>query len=151
MLNIDQVMAILPHRAPFLMVDQVSELTPERIVAHKNVSYNEPHFAGHFPGFPVMPGVLVIEALAQAGGILAHHCGSFDPARQMLLFMAIDKAKFRRPVRPGDRLDLEVQPLRTGAKVWKLKGAARIDGQLVAEAEFMATIVPRGDGSSDAK
>ncbi|MCC6749597.1 MAG: 3-hydroxyacyl-ACP dehydratase FabZ [Deltaproteobacteria bacterium] len=144
MLDINQILKILPHRYPFLLVDKVSEVSEEKIVAHKYVTVNEPHFNGHFPGMPVMPGVLMIEALAQAGAILAHQSGGFDPATQNLFFMTIDKAKFRRPVRPGDRLDLEVVPLRKGGRVWKLKGEGRVDGELVVEAELMATMSPRG-------
>ncbi len=143
MLSIDQILKILPHRYPFLLVDGVTEVGPERIQAFKNVSFNEPHFAGHFPGRPVMPGVLILEALAQSGAILAHQCGGFDPERQVIYFMTIDKAKFRSPVRPGDRLDLEVEPLRKGSAVWKMKGTARVAGKVVASAEFMASIADR--------
>ncbi len=143
MLNIDQIMKILPHRYPFLMVDGVTEVGPERILAFKNISFNEPHFAGHFPGLPVMPGVLIVEALAQAGAILANQCGSFDPEKQLVYFMGIDSAKFRRPVRPGDRLELDVEPLRKGSSVWKMKGTARVGEQVVASAEFTATIANR--------
>jgi beta-hydroxyacyl-ACP dehydratase FabZ len=143
MLGIDDILKILPHRYPFLMVDGVTEVGPERILAFKNVSFNEPHFAGHFPGLPVMPGVLIIEALAQAGAILAHHSGRFDPDKQVVYFMTIDNAKFRRPVRPGDRLELEVLPLRKGSTVWKMRGTARVGEQVVASAEFVATLAPR--------
>ena len=143
MLNIDQIREILPHRYPFLMVDRVVEVTEQRIVAYKNISANEPQFNGHFPTEPILPGVLIVEAMAQAGGLLAHHCGNFDPAKQGMYFMTIDKAKFRRPVRPGDRLDLTVEPLRKGAKVWKFRGRGEIEGDLAGEAEFMATLAPR--------
>lgn len=141
-LGIDDILKILPHRYPFLMVDGVTEVSEERILAFKNVSFNEPQFNGHFPGQPVMPGVLMVEALAQVGGILAHHCGGFDPEKQLLLFMTINSAKFRRQVRPGDRLEMEVQPLRKG-RVWKMKGVARVGDDIAAEAEFMATIAPK--------
>jgi 3-hydroxyacyl-[acyl-carrier-protein] dehydratase len=125
------------------MVDGVTEVSPDRIVAFKNVSFNEPQFAGHFPGEPVMPGVLIVEALAQSGAILAHESGAFDPRSQMVYFMTIDKAKFRDQVKPGDRLELEVAPLRKGSSYWKMKGTARVNGKEVASAEFMATIADK--------
>lgn len=150
MLDIRQIERILPHRYPFLLVDRVEELGPDRIVARKLVSRNEPQFNGHFPGHPVMPGVLIIEALAQAGALLAASVVSFDPAKQVIYFMAIDKARFRKPVVPGDLLSLEVTPLRKGGAIWKLRGEAKVDGVLVAEAELMASIQPRPAGDATA-
>jgi len=146
MLNIDAILKILPHRYPFLMVDGVTAVDPDRIQAFKNVSFNEPQFTGHFPSLPVMPGVLIVEAMAQSGAILAHHCGAFDPETQNVFFMTIEKAKFRVPVRPGDRLEMEVVPLRKGSSVWRLQGTARVGQQVVATAEFMASISTRTDG-----
>jgi 3-hydroxyacyl-[acyl-carrier-protein] dehydratase len=142
-LDIRDIERILPHRYPFLLVDRVDELTDEHIVARKNVSRNEPHFNGHFPGHPVMPGVLIIEALAQAGALYAATLVKFDPAKQVIYFMAIDKAKFRRPVVPGDVLRLEVTPLRKGGAIWKMRGEAKVGDVVVCEAEFMASIQPR--------
>jgi len=142
-LDIREIERILPHRYPFLLVDHVDEIDGDRIVARKLVSRNEPHFEGHFPGHPVMPGVLILEALAQAGALLAARAVSFDPAKQVIYFMAIDKAKFRKPVVPGDVLRLEVTPLRKGGAIWKMRGEARVGEALVAEAEFMASIQPR--------
>jgi 3-hydroxyacyl-[acyl-carrier-protein] dehydratase len=143
MLDIRAIERILPHRYPFLLVDRVDELLPDRIVARKLVSRNEPYFDGHFPGHPVMPGVLIIEALAQAGALLAAHTVGFDPAKQVIYFMAIDKARFRKPVVPGDLLMLEVVPLRKGGAIWKMRGEAKVDGTVVAEAELLASIQPR--------
>lgn len=143
MMNIDKIMQVLPHRYPFLMVDGVTEVGPDKICAFKNVSFNEPQFNGHFPGLPIMPGVLIVEALAQAGALLAYSSGSFDPDNQIVYFMSIDNTKFRNPVRPGDRMDLEVEPLRKGSAVWKLKGTAKVGDQVVAQAEFTATISAR--------
>jgi 3-hydroxyacyl-[acyl-carrier-protein] dehydratase len=143
-LDIRDIERILPHRYPFLLVDRVDELGPERILARKLVSRNEPHFNGHFPGHPVMPGVLILEALAQAGALLAATIVSFDPAKQVIYFMAIDKARFRKPVVPGDLLVLDVTPLRKGGAIWKLRGEAKVDGAVVAEAELLASIQPRG-------
>ncbi|HJX66165.1 MAG TPA: 3-hydroxyacyl-ACP dehydratase FabZ [Polyangia bacterium] len=137
--------AILPHRAPFLMIDHVELVEPDRIVARKTVTADEPFFQGHFPGCPIMPGVLIIEALAQAGAVLGAQRSSFDPARQIMVFMAIEKAKFRKPVLPGDVLKLEVVPLRMGTAVWKMRGEAKVGGVVVAEAEFLAGIRPRSD------
>lgn len=142
-LDIRDIERILPHRYPFLLVDRVDEIGDERIVASKMVSRNEPHFEGHFPGHPVMPGVLIIEAMAQAGALYAARLVSFDPERQVIYFMAIEKAKFRRPVVPGDHLSLEVTPLRKGGAIWKLRGEARVGGETVAEAEFLASIQPK--------
>jgi len=140
MIDIQGILDILPHRYPFLLVDRVDEIGAERIVARKLVSRNEPHFNGHFPGHPVMPGVLIIEALAQAGALYAAKLVDFDPAKQVIYFMAIDKARFRRPVVPGDVLTLDVTPLRKGAAIWKLRGEAKVGDDLVAEAEFLASI-----------
>jgi beta-hydroxyacyl-ACP dehydratase FabZ len=143
LLDITAIERILPHRYPFLLVDRVDEIGEERILARKLVSRNEPFFDGHFPGHPVMPGVLIIEALAQAGALLAAHAVSFDPKTQVIYFMAIDNAKFRKPVIPGDVLTLDVVPLRKGKAIWKLRGEAKVGDLVVAEAELMASIQPR--------
>jgi len=142
-MDIRDIERVLPHRYPFLLVDRVTLIDDERIVAVKNVTRNEPHFNGHFPGHPVMPGVLIIEALAQAGALYAARLTKFDPEKQVIYFMAIDKAKFRKPVVPGDQLTLEVTPLRKGGMIWKLRGEAKVGEAVVAEAEFMASIQPR--------
>ncbi|HEY9283771.1 MAG TPA: 3-hydroxyacyl-ACP dehydratase FabZ [Pyrinomonadaceae bacterium] len=139
------IQAILPHRHPFLLVDRVTELVPrERIVALKQVTVNEPFFAGHFPGAPVMPGVLIIEAMAQAGAILAlREFG--DRGEKLPLFTKIKEATFRQPVVPGDTLILEVTALRTGSRVQRMRGEAKVEGRgLVAEAEIMCVVVERG-------
>ena len=144
---------LLPHRYPFLLIDRVVELGEERVVAIKNVTVNEPFFVGHFPGHPVMPGVLIVEAMAQAGAVMAMRSSSFDAARQVIYFMALDKVKFRKPVVPGDQLRLEVSPLRKGGRVWKMKGQGLVDGELVCEAEFLASVIdkdaPAGEGATE--
>ena len=141
-MKIEQVLGLLPHRYPFLLIDRVLELTDERVLALKNVTINEPFFQGHFPGVPVMPGVLQVEAMAQAGGILASRAVDFDPAKHVMLFMAIDAVKFRKPVTPGDQLMIEVVPLRKG-KIFKMKGEIRCDGNVVSSAEFLAGLHDR--------
>ena len=142
MLDIEQIRAILPHRYPFLLVDRILELDPgKRAVGLKNVSVNEDFFNGHFPGHPVMPGVLILEALAQACAILAYKSASFDPKTQVVYLMAIDGAKFRKPVVPGDRLTLTVEVIRHKSAIWKQRGTASVDGAVVAEAEFLATVM----------
>jgi beta-hydroxyacyl-ACP dehydratase FabZ len=141
-MRIDQVLGLLPHRYPFLLIDRVLELTDDRVVALKNVTINEPFFQGHFPGVPVMPGVLQIEAMAQAGGILASRAVSFDPTTHVMLFMAIDAVKFRKAVVPGDQLRIEVVPLRKG-KIFKMKGEVTVDGQVVSSAEFLAGLAEK--------
>lgn len=138
-----QIQSLLPHRFPFLLVDRVVSLETDKITAIKNVSLNEPFFPGHFPGMPIMPGVLIIEAMAQAGGILAARTSDYNPETQVIMFMAIDKVKFRKPVTPGDQLVMEIVPLRKG-KIWKMQGTAKVDGQVVCTAEFLATMADRG-------
>ena len=138
----EQILGLLPHRYPFLLIDRVLELSDDKVVCLKNVSFNEPHFQGHFPGVPVMPGVLQIEAMAQAGGILASRAVQFDPTTHVMLFMAIDAVKFRKAVTPGDQLIIEVVPLRKG-KIFKMKGEIRVNGNVVSSAEFLAGLAEK--------
>ena len=143
-LRYEDITEILPHRYPFLLVDRITELELEkRIVGIKNVTANEPFFQGHFPGNPIMPGVLIIEAMAQVGGVLARLSNPEVMKKEgggSILFMAMDKVKFRKPVVPGDQIIFECQALRTGSRVWKMAGKAIVDGSVVAEAELLATI-----------
>ena len=142
------IQEILPHRYPFLLVDKIIELEPRRkIVGIKQVTVNEHFFQGHFPDAPVMPGVLQIEALAQVGAILALREFA-DRADKIPFFSGIDKARFRRPVVPGDTLVLEVTALRIGSKVQKMQGVAKVDGQITAEAEIMCIIANRETGET---
>jgi 3-hydroxyacyl-[acyl-carrier-protein] dehydratase len=144
MLDIERILSILPHRWPFVMVDRVTDIVPkERIHGHKCVTMNEPWFQGHFPARPIMPGVLILEALAQIGGILAYASEPFDASSSLMYFLGIDRAKFRRPVTPGDKLELEVSVLHHRTNVWKLKGEASVDGTLCAHAELLASVVDR--------
>ena len=138
----EQILGLLPHRYPFLLIDRVMELTEEKVVCLKNVSFNEPYFQGHFPGVPVMPGVLQIEAMAQAGGILASKAVTFDASTHVMLFMAIDAVKFRKAVVPGDQLVIEVVPLRKG-KIFKMKGEIKVAGNVVSSAEFLAGLAEK--------
>ena len=137
------IQEILPHRYPFLLVDKIVELVPrERIVGVKQVTFNEHFFQGHFPDAPVMPGVLQIEALAQVGAILALREFE-DRGSKIPFFSGIDKARFRRPVVPGDTLMLEVEAIRIGSRVLKMRGIAKVDGQITAEAEILCILADR--------
>lgn len=140
-----EIHSLIPHRFPFLLVDRVVSLEADKITAIKNVSINEPFFQGHFPGMPIMPGVLIVEAMAQAGGILAARTSDFNPETHVILFMGVDKVRFRKPVTPGDQLVMEIVPLRRG-KVWKMQGTAMVDGQVACSAELLATMAPRTAG-----
>lgn len=141
-LDVNKIMSFLPHRYPFLLVDRVVSLIPNQSVhAYKNVSINEAFFQGHFPGLPVMPGVLIIEALAQASGLMV--LSEFDEERleqSIFLFSGIENAKFRRPVFPGDRLDLHCELTRQKRQLWKMRGTASVDGQIAVQAEMTAAI-----------
>jgi 3-hydroxyacyl-[acyl-carrier-protein] dehydratase len=142
-LDSQAIQELLPHRYPFLLVDRIIELVPrERIVGIKQVSINEPFFQGHFPGAPVMPGVLVVEALAQVGAVLALR-EIEDRDQKLVLFTGIREARFRKPVVPGDTLTLEVTALRIGSRIQRMRGEAKVDGQLVADADIMSVIADR--------
>ncbi|MFZ5471117.1 MAG: 3-hydroxyacyl-ACP dehydratase FabZ [Myxococcota bacterium] len=144
-----EIQNLLPHRYPFLLVDRVIELVPnQKLVALKNVTVNEPFFQGHFPGHPVMPGVLVLEALAQGCALLAYKSMGVDPKEKVTYLMGIDGARFRKPVVPGDRLQLEVEVVKQKGAIWKMKGVALVDGVKVSEAEFLATVVDKGSSVS---
>jgi 3-hydroxyacyl-[acyl-carrier-protein] dehydratase len=141
--DIGWVMSVLPHRYPLLLVDRVVEMEPgRRVVAIKNVTINEPFFVGHFPGQPVVPGVLLVEGLAQAGGLLVLHDRP-DREKKLLLFTSIENARFRRPVVPGDQVRYEVEVLRLRANYCKLQGRVTVDGQLAAEAVIASATVDR--------
>jgi 3-hydroxyacyl-[acyl-carrier-protein] dehydratase len=147
MMDIAKILGALPHRYPFLLVDRVVEVIKgERIHAYKNVTFNEEYFQGHFPGQPVMPGVLQLEAMAQAGALLAYEGAPFDPQQKVIYLMSFDKVKFRRPVVPGDRLDLHVRVERQKGNIWRLAGEAKVDGQTASEAEMLAMIADRKGG-----
>lgn len=142
MIDINEVLKILPHRYPFLLVDRVVEFEAgKKAKGIKNVTINEPFFQGHFPGHPIMPGVLIVEAMAQVGGILAFK--STGVANKAVYFMGIDKARFRKPVLPGDRLELTLEVVKQRGAIWAFRGEAIVDGNLVSEAELMATIVDK--------
>ena len=143
-LGYQEITRILPHRYPFLLIDKVLEIEPEkRIVAIKNVSANEPFFTGHFPDFPVMPGVLQIEAMAQAGGILAYFGGDFDPTREVAFLAGVDDSRFRKPVVPGDCLSLRVEQVSRKRSVIKIKGQAFVENEVVSEATIIAVVRER--------
>jgi len=143
-LDINEIQRILPHRYPFLLVDRIVEIEAERIVGIKNVTLNEPFFAGHFPGFPVMPGVLIVEAMAQAAGVLVLKSIA-DRDSKLVLLVAIENARFRRPVVPGDTLRLEMTVVKRRTSVAKMAGRATVDGQLVAEAEVMCKLADKDE------
>jgi 3-hydroxyacyl-[acyl-carrier-protein] dehydratase len=142
-MDIQQILELLPHRYPFLLIDRVTQHDPgNTLTGYKNVSYNEPFFQGHFPGQPIMPGVLILEALAQAGVLLvADALDDYD--KKLFLFSGIDKAKFRKPVVPGDRLILEVVCTAHKMHIWKMDGKATVDGKIAAQAALTAAVIDK--------
>ncbi|MBN8294051.1 3-hydroxyacyl-ACP dehydratase FabZ [Rhodobacter sp. NTK016B] len=139
--DLSLITRIIPHRYPFLLIDKVRDIEVNKgAVGIKNVTFNEPHFQGHFPGAPIMPGVTIIEAMAQTSGVLIGLSLDLVDKNPLVYFMSIDKAKFRRKVVPGDVLELSVKVLRGSTKIWKMEGRATVNGEMAAEAEFMAMI-----------
>jgi beta-hydroxyacyl-ACP dehydratase FabZ len=145
MLGIQEIMKFLPHRYPFMLIDRILEFEPhKRVVGIKNVTINEPFFQGHFPGHPIMPGVLLIEAMAQTGGVLAlKSIPEEEVSKKVLYFMSIDKARFRKPVLPGDQVRFELNMIRERGPVKSFKAVATVDGAVVAESEMMAMVVDK--------
>lgn len=145
MLDVNEIMQILPHRYPFLLIDRVVEIMPnETITAYKNVTIAEHIFQGHFPDHPIYPGVMIIEGMAQAGGVLAFKSmNGEDLIDKVVYFMSIDKAKFRIPVRPGDRLEYKISVIKHRGRIWVLNGEAYVDGKLAAQAELQAMIMDK--------
>ncbi|MDA8432519.1 MAG: 3-hydroxyacyl-ACP dehydratase FabZ [Nitrospiraceae bacterium] len=141
MIPVTEIMKLLPHRYPFLLVDKIVDLKPgESAIGLKNVTINEPFFQGHFPGQPIMPGVLVIEAMAQVAGVMAFKSGMEGKS---VYFMSIDNVKFRRPIVPGDQLMMDIKVLKQRGNVWRFSGSATVDGKLVSEAEFTAMLTDK--------
>lgn len=144
--DIQGILEMLPHRYPFLMVDRITDFVAgESIVAYKNITFNEPFFQGHFPDLPVMPGVMICEALAQAGGLLVKLTDGADDKSGVFMFTGLDKVRFRRPVRPGDRLELHVSDVRRKMNIVKMHGVALVDGEVACEGNMSAALVKRGD------
>ena len=148
MLDVVEIQKILPHRYPFLLLDRVTDIkTGDSIIAYKNVSISEPVFEGHFPGHPIYPGVMIIEGMAQAGGVLAFKSvpeeDSINPEDKVVYFMSIDKVKFRSPVKPGDRLEYRVRVMRQKGTVWQFEAKAYVDDKLVIQAELKAMIIDK--------
>ena len=144
MIDVREIMKIMPHRYPFLLVDRIETLKKgEEVVGIKNVSINEPFFVGHFPDNPIMPGVLIVEAMAQVGGILAFHSGPKEWAGSLVYFMGIDKVRFRKPLVPGDQLVINVDVIHSREKALKIAATATVDQQLVAQAELLAAVGER--------
>jgi 3-hydroxyacyl-[acyl-carrier-protein] dehydratase len=142
--DITDIMGMIPHRYPILLVDRLLEFVPgEMAVGLKNVTFNEPHFQGHFPGWPVMPGVLIIEAMAQTSACLVVKTLGDEARGKVVYFMSIEEAKFRKPVTPGDALHIHVTKIQNRKNVWKFKGEAKVNGQIYAEAVFAAMIMDR--------
>ncbi len=149
-MNIQQIMALLPHRYPFLLIDRVLEMERKvRLVAIKNVTANEPQFTGHFPDYPLMPGVLTIEAMAQAGAVLLLS-EIEDRESKLVVFTGIDEAKFRRPVTPGDQMRIEVETIQWSARTSKMKGTCTVNGKVAAQAIITCQITPRARKAADA-
>jgi 3-hydroxyacyl-[acyl-carrier-protein] dehydratase len=141
-IEIEGVLEMIPHRYPFLMIDRVTDIVSAvSAIGHKNVTINEPHFQGHFPSKPVMPGVLIIEAMAQTSAVLVVHTLGDDAEGKLVYFMSVENAKFRRPVLPGDVLQIQVKTKQHRKAVWKFDGVAIVDGQVVADATFTAMIM----------
>jgi 3-hydroxyacyl-[acyl-carrier-protein] dehydratase len=142
--DIDGILERLPHRYPFLMVDRVLDVVPGKsIVAVKNISTNEAYFQGHFPGYPVMPGVLILEALAQAGGVLAYETANAEERIWILYLVGIEETRFKQTVRPGDQLTLKMELVKRRRNLWRFSGVAEVDGKLVAEAQIMMADGPK--------
>ena len=141
MIEIREIMAMLPHAYPFLLVDRIVEIEPgKRAVGIKNVTYNEPFFPGHFPGRPIMPGVLIVEAMAQTAGVLVFNSLPIEERKKSVFFLGMDNVRFRKPVSPGDQLRMELEITRHRQSIWGFKGKALVDGNLVAEGDLLAMI-----------
>jgi len=147
MMDVVEIQKILPHRYPLLLIDRVTEVVShEKLIGFKNVSIGEQVFEGHFPGHPIYPGVMILEGMAQAGGILAFKSMDMteeEAAQKVVYFMSIDKAKFRAPVRPGDKLEYEINVIKNKGAIWVLQGKAYVDGKMVSEAELKAMVVDK--------
>ncbi|MEO5365333.1 MAG: 3-hydroxyacyl-ACP dehydratase FabZ [Magnetococcus sp. WYHC-3] len=143
-IDINRIMQMIPHRYPILLVDRVIELKPgESALSLKNVTMNEPHFMGHFPGYPVMPGVLIVEAMAQTAALVVVEALGKESEGKVVYFMTIDDARFRKPVTPGDALYIHVEKIQSRANVWKFKGVAKVEDKVCAEATFSAMITDK--------
>ncbi|MCH7485982.1 MAG: 3-hydroxyacyl-ACP dehydratase FabZ [Proteobacteria bacterium] len=140
-LDVNRIKELIPHRYPFLMIDKLVDVVPDvRATGIKNVTFNEPYFQGHFPNRPIMPGVLIIEAMAQTAGVLVMETIGAEAEGRLVYFLSIDSARFRKPVTPGDRLHVRVEKIRNRGDVWKFKGEAKVEETLMAEAVFSAMI-----------